>query len=212
MKKHGLFILFIVLVNYGCTTSKITDTLNVQLSENRYPVVTVISINLQDRKFSNCLEKRLSEYIVDLKVVPEDEFRDALFPWFERNTAPKEISDLTDLLKNALVRRRIEGLNIDFLIYVRGHTTQSELDGPFIASAVGYLSAERETHMSIVVWDLEEACSVGDADIITEGRVSLIAIGIIFIPIPAFTETKACIETAKRIDSCITDKGLRTEK
>ena len=75
-------------------------------------------------------------------------------------------------------------------------------------------SNERETHIRTTVWDLKEIVRVGDTDISFKG---IVVGGFGLIPpfvyiIPAFTETSACKETAKRISNCLKGKVSGTDK
>ena len=209
MKTILLFIMLVASVFLGCTKSQIKDTLNVQDHSIGQPVITLFSVNSESDKFAKCLQRQLSLYVLDIKYVSKEKFQDALFPWFEYNTAPKEISEYNDLLRNALVRRRIEELKIDFLIYVQGVTTQSEFQGPMLElspGAIGYQSRDRETHITTTIWNLNKAVALGDSIISVEGKVRVFAFSICIMPIPAFTESEACDETAKRISNCLKGK------
>ena len=149
-----------------------------------------------------------------MKIVPEDKFRDALFPWFESNTFPNDIDELSNLMNNDFVRERIESLGVRFVILIHGLTAQSKLEGGgggVGVAAVGILAAERETRIHATVWDLNEVVSLGDVNAESQGDVGTIIIGLP-IPMLAFTESTACSEVAKQISNCITGRGLYLEK
>ncbi|MGB2930596.1 MAG: hypothetical protein WBB70_17035 [Desulfobacterales bacterium] len=219
MKYKFLCILLIVSVIFGCTKSQIKDSLKTHSRSNQYTSATIFPINPKDKDFAECLQRELIEDIPNLKFIPEVKFRDALFPWFEPNTAPKSIEELSALLSKTLVKKRIESLGVELLIFVHGRTEQKEYDGfllhlatPFAyGGSYGYLSAERGTNITTTVWNLKESFSIGDTDIHAKGKVRWIGL-ILPVPIPAFTESEACSETAKRISNCITGQGQVTDK
>ena len=213
MKNKFLCILIIVSVIFGCTRSEIKDSLKAGSPANQYATATIFPINPEDKEFAECVQEKLKEKLQYLKFIPEDKFREAMFPWFEPNTAPKEIEELSDLLSKALVRKRIESLGVELLVYVHGYSKMNDEGAYNILLSMGYYG-ERETHIWTTVWDLKEIVRVGDTDISFKGSAGG---GIFIVPpfvyiIPAFTETSACGETAERISNCLKGKVSNTDK
>jgi hypothetical protein len=218
MKNRIILILTIIIFVFGCTKSQIRGSLDARSYANQYPLVTIFSIDHRDKSFAECLQRQLEEDLPNLEFIPGNKFREALFPWFEPSSAPKDIQELSNLLSNDLIRNRIEDLGVELLIRVQGVTNQSELEGlgivaegPGVVGAFGYSSAERKTHIQTTVWDLKKHVSLGDTDVHSQGKFRMISL-VIPIPIPAFTESSACSETAKRISDCLTGKGAHTDK
>lgn len=213
MKHKILFTILIISVILGCTKSQIKDSLKELPHANQYTTATIFPVNLQDNKFAECLQEKLKHDLQYLKFLQGDKFREAMFPWFEPNTAPKNIEELSALLTKPLVKKRIETLGVELLIYVSGYTKETEVVQGADMIAAGF-SAKRETRILVTVWDLNEIVRVGDTDISFKGTV-VGGFGLIppFIYIwPAFTESKACSETAKRISNCLKGKDLTTDK
>ena len=215
MKFKFLCILIIVSVILGCTKSqiKVKDSLKELPHANQYSTATILPINQKDKKFAERLQEELKEDHQYLKFIPGDKFREALFPWFEANTAPKTIEELSALLSKTLVKKRIESLGVELLIYVRGYTIEyDEYTEEGILCV--YSDAKRLTHIWTTLWDLKEIVRVGDTDISFEGTV-IGYVGMIppfFIINPGLTEGSACRETAKRISNCLKGKGSQTDK
>lgn len=212
MKYNFFCILLIVSAMLGCTKSQIKDSLKARSHTNQYTTATVFPINLEDKEFAECLQEKLKDDLQHLKFFPGDKFREALFPWFESNTAPKNIEELSALLTKPLVKKRIESLGLELLIYVSGYTKEEDsVSGDMLAVVV---TGKRETHIHTTVWDLKEIIRMGDTDISFKGPV-VVGFGIIppFVYIwPAFTEGNTCNETAKRISNCLTGKIPSTDK
>ncbi len=213
MRYKFLCLLLIVSIILGCTKSQIKDSLKAHPLTNHDIKATILSINLEGKEIAECIQKELEEDIQYLKFVSGERFRKALFPWFEPNIAPQNIEELSALLTKPLVRKRIEKLGVELLICMHGHTKEYDVMsyGDFIAAGG---SANRKTHIKTTLWDLKNIISIGDTDISFEGTT---AGGITIIPpfiyvIPAFTETKACKETAKRISNCLTGKASSKDK
>ena len=177
--KHKTFCIFLIIsVICGCTKSQIKTSLKEPLRSNQYTTATILPINFESKEFAECVQKELKEDLEYLKFVSGDKFREALFPYFEPNTAPENIEALSALLSKPLVKKRIESLGVELLIYVKGYT-KSDIEGggaPMIAVGAG---GERETHIYTTVWDLREIGRVGDTDISFKGTV---AGGITIIP------------------------------
>ena len=166
MKRTIIFI-FMIFVLTGCARPQVKD-ISKQHSHLSEPAsAIVLSINPEDKDFAECVQRELENHITTLTFVPEEKFRDALFPWFEPSTAPKSIEELGSTMNRPLVRNRIQGFGIRFVIFVGGHKSKEKFEGPFIvtggfgaAGALGYTSSDRKTEISAVVWDLKEMASL----------------------------------------------------
>jgi hypothetical protein len=211
MKYKLLYILLLLSVIFGCTKSQIKNSLKPHPLANQYTVATIFPINLESKKFAECIQEEIKEDLQYLKFVSGERFREALFPWFESNTAPQNIEELSALLSKTLVQKCIESLGVELLIYVIGYTRSrgESTSGSMIGLVV---SAERETHIWTTVWDLKEIVRVGDTDISFKGPIGGGIIGIVPFVVLAFTESSACNETAKRISNCLTGKDSITDK
>jgi hypothetical protein len=178
---------------------------------NQYTTATVLSIDRVDNKFAECVQKKLKKYLQYIKFIPGEKFREALFPWFEPDTAPKEIEELSALLSKTIVKKRIDSLGVELLIYVQGFTETHDAGVGGMHCLIVY-SAERVTNISTTVWDLKEIVHIGDTNIFRQGPVHAGCLLIIPFIIPTFTESDACGETAKQIYDCLTSKVPQTEK
>jgi len=213
MKNVNTLILAISISLFGCMKSQISDSLVVQANEKQFSMATVLAVEFDAEDLAECVENGLKRNFPKLKFISGEKFRDTFYPWFEPNTAPDGIAELSAILSKTLVRKRIEALGIELLIYVHGDTHQSVLHGDVggYGVAVGYAAAERETHISTTVWDLRKIALVGDTDVHFQGTVHIPIIGIPFV-IPAFTESSACSETTKRISNCLTGEVSHKDK
>ena len=209
MKHTLLFISIFNILLLGCMKSQINDSLTTNFHVYKSRTMTILSDNLEDKKLAECLQEELKENLSDLKIIPEDQFRNALFPWFEYKTAPKDTAELSALLNKTLVRKHVERLGVEILVYVHGETVQGQLEGPGFcgggyggAACLGYLSAERETNIATTVFNLKDATAIGSTDVHFHGNVRMPML-LIPIPIPAFTQSAACSETARIISDCL---------
>ena len=176
MKCNNILI-FVILVFVGCTKTHVKDSLLRTPRINQPATATVLSINVKDKIYAKCVQKELENYISILKLIPEDNFREALFPWFELSTCPKSVEELASIMDNHLVQDRIRSIGLRFIIFVGGHESKEEFHGPFLFGAdihgvvfLGYTSSERKNEISAVIWDINEMVSLGDVQVEKSGR------------------------------------------
>jgi hypothetical protein len=218
MKNINIFILAIIISLFGCMKSQIEDSLITGSHLYQATTITILSKNPDDQNFAECLQKELKKDLPNLKVIPEYRFRDALFPWFEYRTAPKDAEELSATLNKPSIQSYLKSVGVEILVYVHGETSQSDLDGPGFcgggygaAGCLGYVEADRETHIATTIWNLKEGISLGNTDIHFQGKVRVPML-IIPIPIPVFTEGLACSETAMRISDRLKNNNPLEDK
>ena len=209
MKAICLISAFVIMVLAGCMKADVKYSVEESAVDHTRTTISILSNNLDDVPLSRCLQRFLQEDLPDLKFFPEDQFRDALFPWFEYSTAPKDAAAISNLLDRPMIREHIDRIGVQILIYVHGDTIQDEMDGPGFCGGgyggggcLGYVSADRETYIATSVIDLKEATSLGSTDIHYKGTIHMPML-IIPIPIPVFTQSSACKETARRISESL---------
>jgi hypothetical protein len=210
MKNKILLIFAAVLLMFGCTKTQVVGSLDVVHSAGKDSVITVISIDDNGIKISECVERKLKSDLHNMKFISGDDFREAVYPWFEPSTAPKNEQELSNLLSKPLVRERIEDLGLEFLIYVSGSTEVHELGGELISTDIGVYgkqSAKRETNIETSIWDIKKGVSLGSTNAHSEGKYGVV--GVMILPIPFFTfpQSNACDDTAKRIADYL--KGMK---
>jgi hypothetical protein len=215
-RKNTFISMIMIIVLVGCTKTQINDSLVKASPINQSATATVLSANVKDKSFAECVQKELENYIPILRFIPEDKFREALFPWFEPSTSSQTMEDLGSMMNNLLVQDRIRSIGIRFVIFVAGHESKGKFGGPFFAGgsyggvgALGYTSSDRKSEISAVIWDIKEMASLGDVQVEKSGSFKWIGL-FLPIPIPDSTRSGACSETAKRISNCLTGKTSRT--
>ena len=100
----------------ACTTARVEDVrvTSTGIQEGEGVVIMARSYHLgneTETKFIDCVGSAISRGSSGLRVVPNTEFVDALFPWFEPRTAPSDT-------KGLLVMRRRPGRRRLFRICV----------------------------------------------------------------------------------------------
>jgi hypothetical protein len=145
-----------------------------------------------------CIGGRLAKGAGDVRIIPEAEFVDSFYPWFEARTAPLHPKKLRKILDQPQVAEKIKDLNIRYFVWVEGSTERTNAAGSMTCSigpggggCFGFGSWEDTSDYETTIWDLETFSEVG--------RVSTEAIGtsympafVIPIPLLAQVEGDAC--------------------
>lgn len=149
-----------------------------------------------DRSFIECLVNRMENS--RFQVMPEEEFVDALFPWFEPRTAPKNLKRLQKIMEEPSVKQRVEQAQISHLVWLDGEVTSHGVTGamhcgvgPTGPGCFGFTSWDKEVAFEAIVWNLEDLTE--DARIRVDSEGTSYVIGLI-APIPLLTraESQAC--------------------
>jgi hypothetical protein len=148
-----------------------------------------------ENDFIACVGKQMNDAIPTLSVIPEKQFVDALYPWFEASTAPLDMSGLEKLLNNSAVVRKFEALNLRFFIWINGFTETTDSSGalscavgPGGGGCFGFKSWDDEANYEAAVWDLKHRNVAAKVNTGTEGTSYVPAV---IIPVPLLARVKA---------------------
>jgi len=187
----------------ACTTSRVEDIriTSTGIDEGEGVVIMARSYHLgneTERKFIDCVGSAISRGSGRLRVVPNEEFVDALFPWFEPRTAPSDTKGLPDLLKRPGVADRIAERGVRYIIWLDGDTERvagggslSCAAGPGGGGCFGFAWWQNDSKYEAAIWDLTALESAGTISADVSGTSFLPAI-VIPIPLIARTRSKAC--------------------
>lgn len=163
--------------------------------------------NETESSFVECLSKKVDGD--EIRVIPSQEFVDALFPWFEPRTAPADTKALPALMKKPKVSEFIRANNIRYIIWVDGDTekidgggSMSCAIGPGGGGCFGFAWWQKDGDYEASVWDLNGLEDVGKVTTSVKGTSFMPAI-VIPIPLIARTQTKACKGLADQLTSFI---------
>ena len=152
--------------------------------------------------FIDCVGDQVNSGADRINVVPEQEFVDALFPWFEPRTAPLRTQDFERLMSEEVVAERIDDFGIRYIVWVDGYTETSDRTGsiscavgPGGGGCFGFGTWENDSQFDARVWDVEELSSVGTISADATGQSYLPAL-VIPIPLIARVEANACSSLA----------------
>ena len=179
--------LSLVLLLGGCVTATVQQVREASTGIGEAEAIVVLGRKSRptsdetEMNFVRCVSASMSRGADRLNVIPETEFRDALFPWFEPRTAPANTADLPELMSTPVLAARLEQLGLRYLVWVDGSTVRTDSSGSMTCSVTtagagcfGFLTWENDSSYEATVWDVRSGSAVG--------RISSDAIGTSYIP------------------------------
>jgi hypothetical protein len=156
-----------------------------------------------DREFISCVANRIKG--ADISVMPEQQFIDAIYPWFEPRTAPKGLKRLTRLMQDPDIKSQVDRNRVRYLVWLDGSTQTLEQGGsiscaigPGGGGCFGYAQWEKSSVYEAIVWDLNDFSEKGRLRVDSAGTSYLIGA---VAPIPLLTPVKkdACSSLGKQL-------------
>lgn len=156
-------------------------------------------------EFVDCVGERMTTGNDALSVIPEKQFVDAMFPWFEPRTAPLRTRDLERLMSEPVVAEKMAEFGVRYMVWLDGFTetsgrtgTISCTVGPGGAGCFGFGSWEDDSTFDARVWDVASLQNVGTISTDATGQSYVPAL-VIPIPLIARVEANACIRLADQL-------------
>ncbi|MDA1369181.1 MAG: hypothetical protein O2971_00255 [Proteobacteria bacterium] len=156
-------------------------------------------------EFVECVGERMTRGEGALSVVPEQEFIDAMFPWFEPRTAPLRTRDLEQLMAEDVVANKMSEFGIRYIVWLNGFTETTDRSGsisctigPGGAGCFGFGTWEDDANFDARVWDVGSMSNVGTINTDATGQSYLPAL-VIPIPLIARVEANACSRLATQL-------------
>ncbi|MEH6468263.1 MAG: hypothetical protein V7725_01475 [Porticoccus sp.] len=196
----------------ACSTSTIIDefretNLDLELSDSEQVVVMGrrhAGEYETEPDFIDCIGNRLANG-GKVSVMPEQQFLDSFYPWFEPRVAPLKLKRMSTMLNDPLIAERINSLSIRYLIWVDGRTETTEKNGT-ISCAIslggggcfGFSSWDKSANYEATVWDLKQLDEEGRVKVSTEGSSYVLAV-VAPIPFIAQVQGDACVGIGDRL-------------
>jgi len=131
-------------------------------------------------------------------VVPELEFMNSFYPWFEPRTAPMSLKRFEALLQMPAFATRMRELNLRYIVWVDGRTETVDKAGsiscavgPGGAGCIGFGTWDDESKYEASVWDLRLSQSIATISTESAGTSYMPAV-IVPVPIIARVRAAAC--------------------
>lgn len=155
--------------------------------------------------FVDCVGSALARGSEAMSVIPETQFVDDLFPWFEPRTAPLRTEDLPGLLANPLVADRLEREGLRYLVWLDGSTNTTDQAGsmtctisPGGGGCFGFVSWARDSSYEASIWDIRTLENIGRISTDASGTSYMPAL-IVPVPIIARVQAQACDGMANQL-------------
>lgn len=202
---HRLLAVGALLITSACTTVTIdehrTSATAAQLSEDQSVVVLGRRHSSDYETEPNlvaCVGNVLQSGDDGVTVIPEQEFLDTLYPWFEPRTAPMRVSDLDRIIQQTEVAATMENYGVRYIIWIDGNTEKTDSAGSIGCSisvggagCFGFGTWENQSDYEAVVWDYENQETHGQISADASGTSYMPAV-VIPIPIIARVQNSAC--------------------
>jgi hypothetical protein len=219
----------------GCMTSKVDETRNVASAIQAHEsIVLLTKPQLEgvgtEGEFLSCVQeklggelvhphdgqssKRVNDGAVPFRIYGEQQFTDALFPWFEPSTAPTNATGLKGLLEHPGVTERLAQIGVRYVVWLGGNTQKTN-GGGSVACAIGPGGGgcfgvgwwDKESDYVATVWDLQTATELGTVTADVTGTSVLIG-AIAPIPIITPVQTTACNRLSEQLRSFLVGSDL----
>ncbi len=206
---NALTIILVVAIS-GCVTAVIEDAREqpTGLLEGETVVVMAKSYhqgNETETDYIRCIEKALGRGSGALNVVPNQQFVDNLFPWFEPRTAPADTKGLVQLMERPGIPEAVRNMGVRYIVWLDGDTSRvtqggslSCAAGPGGGGCFGFAWWTDAAGYEASIWDLGDSAAVGTVTVDYSGTSFLPAL-VIPIPLIARTQSKACSGLAKQL-------------
>lgn len=213
MKNPAVLIAIFVSVLAGCKSTTVIDEYrDAETSLHEGDTVVVLgrrhnSEHETEKDFISCVGKSLASGKTAINVIPEEQFVDSMYPYFEVSTAPMDVKNLDQLVQNPVIAQKFSEYNIRYFIWIDGYTERTGSSGSISCSispagggCFGFASWDDEANYEASVWDFETLDLAGRISAETQGTSYLPAI-VIPIPLLARVQANACSSMAAQIKS-----------
>ncbi len=211
---RGVLATLLAIALSGCVTARVEDAREqaTGIGENESIVVMAKSYhqgNETEADYIRCIENVIGRGSNALRVIPGQQFIDALFPWFEPRTAPADTKGLVKLMERPGVPEAVKEMGVRYIVWLDGDTERvaqggslSCAAGPGGGGCFGFAWWQNDADYVASVWDLEGYESAGTVTADFSGTSFLPAI-VIPIPLIARTQSRACKGLGKQLQAFI---------
>ncbi len=157
--------------------------------------------------FISCVGGALSRGGHALAVIPEKQFVDSLYPYFETSTAPMDVKNLDRLVQNPAIAEKFSEFRVRFFVWIDGFTETVDKSGSMSCAiglggggCLGFTTWDDEAKYEATIWDFKNLALSGKISTETKGTSYMPAL-LIPIPLLARVQSNACKSMAEQIQS-----------
>lgn len=231
--RPGLGVAVACLGVAGCMTAKVDETRQVVAAVQPGESIVVLRRPQIDgpgteEEFIECLQERLGGELVHpmdgqsagtrrdaapFRIYGEQQFVDALFPWFESSTAPSNAAGLKLLVERPGVTERLQQIGVRYIVWLDGKTQTTDRNGSIACTigigfggCIGLGWWDKESGYVASVWDLNTATELGSVSADVTGTSVLIG-AVAPIPIISPVRKAACERLGDQLRSFLVGDG-----
>ncbi len=216
--KRLTYLLGAVLVVSGCVSSRIEqsrDAITGITSDEAMVLLGRASYNEKqtEESFTDCIAQVLNRGDNPIRLIPQEKFKDDLYPWFEPRTAPTSADELGRLFAQPGVKNRIDESKVRYLAWIDGDTVTIDSGGSmsctissFGGGCFGMSYWEEDASYEASIWDLQSMTSTGQISADATGTSYLAGL-VVPIPILARPGNAACKGLANQLREFITGES-----
>ena len=188
----------------GCVTATVDELVFTGVSEQLGDASVVVlgrrhaSDYETEPEFVACVADHISRADRSITVLAEQDFVDALYPWFEPRTAPMHPTDINRLLEVAPLRQALNRMKTAYIVWIDGKTIRSDGMGSMAcgigvggAGCFGFGTWDDVSEYEAVIWDFTRQREVGRIGAVASGQSYMPAL-VVPIPIIAPVKGTAC--------------------
>ena len=201
-----------VLFMAGCNSRTIIDEYRATSTVSLHSNDSIVILGRRhsgdyetEHDFVECVGKSLASGNDSMNVIPEKQFVDSMYPYFETSTAPMDVKNLDKLVKNPNIAKKLDDFRLRYFIWIDGSTETTDKAGsiscaigPGGGGCFGFATWDDEANYEASIWDFKEAALSGKISAETKGSSFMPAI-IIPIPMLARVQSNACKTLANQI-------------
>ncbi len=145
-----------------------------------------------------CVGQKIASDVKQVAVIPEKQFVDALYPYFEARTAPLSTERLKAIFDSPLVAQKLSALGLRYMVWIEGSTERTGSAGSMGCGistvgggCFGFGTWEDTSDYEAIIWDVQNFSEAA--------RVSTEAIGtsympafVVPVPLVARVQSNAC--------------------
>lgn len=191
-------VLLASLLAAGCTTTTIDESRVAPVAIGKAERVVVLgrrhsSDYETEPAFVRCVGRGIAA--TGANVLPELEFMNRFYPWFEPRTAPMSLKRFEVLMQMPAFAARMNETGLRYIVWIDGRTetvdragSVSCAIGPGGGGCIGFGTWEDESKYEASVWDLKQAQSIATISAESEGTSYMPAL---IVPVPLIARVRA---------------------
>lgn len=198
-----LALVIVSLLLGACTTTEIDEFRQAETSIGSQESIVILGRRQNndyetESQFVQCVGNIVSSGKDGINVVPEQDFLDAMFPFFEPRTAPMRTSHLQQLMDIDIAKQRIADFGVEYIVWLDGITTRGDSTGsisctigPAGGGCFGFGTWVDDSNFEAEIWDMDTLDQVGSISTDANGQSYMPAL-VVPIPLIARVEANAC--------------------